>query len=357
MKALTLNIRRPDFKTAVWAIIIFLFMFGSLEGLLRTEFFQSYFERFVPSYGSRHRQLEIQLARLETFAQENGQIDCLMLGSSLVWLGFNPDQFEGVIFEETGQRINCLNFGVETLPAGAAGDLAQILVNKYQPKLLIYGTSARDYAPDLQSEDMKVIEDAGWVQYQLGSRSPWVWFQNYSYIYRYAKQLQLAIRFDTEGLREAQQELGNSEADTSGFLPKTRQAQEVHFLAAEKDAARLFHPYTIYEENLKGLEQILDLQASVRVLVVEMPVSDQYYGHFENDRDDYDRFVEAIVSLTAEKNVQLLRTSNLQLIPDEGWWDRSHMNLIGANIFSQWLAVQVIELTTDDSFGVSFETE
>jgi hypothetical protein len=246
--------------------------------------------------------------------------------------------------------------GIETLPAGAAGTLAQIVVNKYHPDLLIYGTSARDYAPNSKSEDMTVIVEGSWVRYQSGDHSPLLWLQNHSYIYRYAKQLQLVIRFNTDGLRESQQEFGVSIADASGFLPKTRPAQEVHFLAAEKDAANLFHPYTIYDENLEGLAQIIDLQKSTKIVIVEMPVSVDYYAYFENQELDYERFVEAIVSTTAPKNIPLIQTSNSQIIPDEGWWDRSHMNLVGANIFSEWLGEQILQFISKDTF-VTFESE
>ncbi len=345
MEQQTLKVNSLNGKTIGLTVIILLVMVGSLEGLLRVEYLQSYLNRFVPNYGSRHRQLEIQLARLDTFVDNNGQVDCIMFGSSLVWLGFNPPVFEETFLDVTGQNINCFNFGIETLPADAAGTLAQIIVKQYQPTYLIYGTSARDYAPNSESEDTTVILESSWVRYQMGDHSPISWLQNHSYIFKYAKQLQFAIRFDTDGLRNAQEEKGVSVADTSGFLPKTRPAQEVHFAAAEKDAARLFHPYTIYSENLEGLEQIIDLQNSVpHVLIVEMPVSDEYFGYFENGKDDYDRFVAAIVAITADKKIPLIQTSNTQIIPEEGFWDRSHMNLVGANIFTEWLAFQVVNI-------------
>jgi hypothetical protein len=35
--------------------------------------------------------------------------------------------------------------------------------------------------------------------------------------------------------------------------------------------------------------------------------------------------------------------ADIDQIPDEGWWDKTHMNLIGAGIYSRWLAKQVAE--------------
>jgi hypothetical protein len=64
--------------------------------------------------------------------------------------------------------LSCFNFGVDALTPVSAAYLAQILVDTYHPKLLIFGTDARDFAIDRQSEETTVIADMAWVQYRLG---------------------------------------------------------------------------------------------------------------------------------------------------------------------------------------------
>ena len=48
----------------------------------------TYFRASVqaPSYGVNHGQFELQLARLVAVVAQKGPVDCLFLGSSLVWL-------------------------------------------------------------------------------------------------------------------------------------------------------------------------------------------------------------------------------------------------------------------------------
>jgi hypothetical protein len=67
------------------------------------------------------------------------------LGSSLVGSGLDPETFSTRYEAVTGEPMECFNFGLGSLMASAAGPIAQILVDPYHPKLLIYGTNPRDY--------------------------------------------------------------------------------------------------------------------------------------------------------------------------------------------------------------------
>ncbi len=346
----TLQIKRPIGHTLSISLVMLLLMFAGLEAVLRVEFLQPRLIQLVPSLGSRHHQLELQLARLDYLVAREGPVDCIFLGSSLVWLGYDPDIFEEVVQQETGQKINCFNLGIEALPASAAGVLAPIIVAKYHPQLLIYGTSARDFAPGMADEETQVILDTPWVQQQAGNWTLRGWLYTNSYVFRYAVQINNFLKLDPASWRE----MAYSPQDLNGFLPKTRPPQEIHFQVAAKVAAQWFQPYQIKPENIQGLQQVIaQRNDSVQVIVVEMPVQQSYYDYFENGKEDYDRFADEVSHVLAAEGTPFLQTSPLSLIPDEGWWDRSHMNWTGANIFSEWLGHQIVQMMAADNLRFS----
>jgi hypothetical protein len=47
-----------------------------------------------------------------------------------------------------------------------------------------------------------------------------------------------------------------------------------------------------------------------------------------------------------------LETTRLDLIPDDGWADYSHLNSKGAVIFSKWLGKQLGKAVMDGQIGV-----
>jgi hypothetical protein len=344
MKSHTLKIKKPFGQTLTITLLILLVLFAALEFLLRADFVQPYLLRLIPSLGGKHLQLEEQLARLEHVAAFEGKVDCIFLGSSLVWLGFNPPTFEEVYKQETGEEIHCVNLGIETLPANAASDVAEVVMEKYQPWLLIYGTSARDYAISRDAEDSRVVWETPWLQYQLGHHTLRTGLVSNSYVIRYMKALGNFIKID----EDTWSSIRNNSPVSRGFLAKTTPAQPVHFEAAAQDAAQWFQPFHILPENLAGLAHIVGEQGEgTQVIVVEMPVNSQYFSYFSQGQVDYDRFATEVSTLLTTEGITFLRPLAVDLIPENGWWDRSHMNLQGADIFSQWMAEQIARLVAE----------
>lgn len=293
----------------------------------------------APSIGSRHRQFEIQLARLEMLTQREGPIECLFVGNSMVWLDLNPEAFSRAYKAETGEDITCFNFGVGTMPASGAGKIAQILVEDYQPQLLIFGTSARDYAIPEGAEDASVILDTPWVKYRTGKRSIQGWLFVNSYLYRYKEQLARLLKFDRSALTP---DYGINSHAQHGFDPKTDIAKEINIAASKKDARKWLYDYQIHPENITGLEQVVNQSKfDVQVFIVELPVLPAYYEGFQNGKKDYERFLEMVENILASSEISLWHTTDLNLIPEDGWWNYNHLNLKGANILSEWLGHQV----------------
>jgi hypothetical protein len=170
------------------------------------------------------------------------------------------------------------------------------------------------------------------------------WLYTNSYLLRYIRQLGRLLRLDEDTVGLIRRDSGVSR----GFLGKTTEAQDVHFAAAAKDAAQWLQPYGIRAENLDGLVQIAGQnEKGNQVIVIEMPVSQEYFDYFENGQEDYERFADQVGATLSSQGTVFLRTVPADLIPSEGWWDRSHMNLIGANIFSQWLAAKIVGLVAE----------
>lgn len=305
----------------------------------------------APSLGSRHRQFEVQVARLHRFAQVNDGVPCIVLGSSMVQQGFDPLAFQEAMNEAAGQPLTCFNFGVSALTAATAGVLAEILVADYQPRLLIYGTDPRDYATLPDDEDVRVILETTWVEQRTGRESLAGWLIDQTHLYRYNLSARKLLEDgDVRRLAELFEEDSPTPAARLGFdvdetvavglavppRPDRPSDREAYLF-------RLFEDYQIRPENRAGLETIAALaSAETQVMIVEMPVHRRYYQFFPSGLEDYNRFASFIESTAAGTEVLILRPADVELIPEDGWLDEvSHMNGIGAARFSRWLAEQI----------------
>ena len=82
---------------------------------------------------------------MQDYVKQHGDVDIIILGSSLVNTGIDPDVVAQTYFEQTGVHPRIFNFGVEGLTIAPNSINARILTNKYHPALLIYVTGMRDY--------------------------------------------------------------------------------------------------------------------------------------------------------------------------------------------------------------------
>ena len=85
----------------------------------------------LPDYGGEISQIDTQIARLERVYQNDGSIDCFIIGDSLVWLGVNPVAFSKAFELQTGKKLTCFNFGIVSMPAAEAANVAKILKERF----------------------------------------------------------------------------------------------------------------------------------------------------------------------------------------------------------------------------------
>lgn len=341
----SLHLKWPFGKTFGLSLIVLTLLVGVSEVIFRTDRFQSLLT--APKMGTLIEPGH-KLVQLEAATEQEGLINCLILGNSMVDVGFDPKAFAIEYKNRTGQDIRCFNFGIDGLTAASAGPLAHILVQDYRPSLLIYGTDARDYAISRDALETTVILDTPWIQHRQGNPSVEGWLWEHSYLYRYRSHIRNLLRFYFEETLRSHSIL-ETKITPYGFRPlKTVETNVTISPDPEDDSPQnnyyfgLLSNYEMREENLSGLEQIISQNGqNTQVIIVEMPVPSGYFYFFGNGKDDYQRFIDKVSHLAEAYNVLFWQTTTLQMIPDSGWRDYSHLNIEGAKIFSKRLGQQV----------------
>jgi hypothetical protein len=348
-----LKLAWPNLTTPLLTAGFVLLLFLVSEVAVRSHRFQSAVG--APSLGGRHHLFEMQVHYLNRLVRQSGRIDCLFLGNSMVWQGIDVQAFRQRYREMTGRDIICYNFGVDGLPASAAGHVAQMLVHDYEPRLLIYGTDARDYAVPADAPDAVVVNEMAWLRYRNGQFSPEGWVYDHVYLLRYRRILRDVARFDFWQVypREVEQLMAANSGSypdpavgtyvTTPPDPRVQEGPIAYYFG-------LLSNYALLSENLAGLETVLEQAPQTRVLVVEMPVPQTYMTFFGNGERDHQRFLFELTARAANHGVPFWSTTAKQLIPLDGWLDYSHLNATGAQVFSAWLGERIGQ--TADKWGL-----
>jgi hypothetical protein len=348
MKARTLQLHFPFGQTLLLVGMILLLFALAGEGITRTDTFQAKFAR--PTWGSRHIHLELQLDRLNHIVNQDGPVDCIFLGNSMVINGIDPITFANAYRNETGHDMRCFNFGVDGLSPVGASALAEILIEDYQPDLLVFGTDARDYAVGPEDGYARLVFETPWIQYRLGKISITGWLFDMSSLLRYRRPLRMLLRFD---LQRALWERDNpTQSNKYGYSEDPRISEFVN--EPPDPDSELTHVqyyfntlsnYKILPEHLNALEDIARLAdtTDTKVLILEMPIPSTYLYFFGDGVNDYQNFLDSVGNIAREYDLSFWTTTNENLIPNYGWADYSHLNTEGAKIFSEWLGEQVGE--------------
>lgn len=336
-------------STALLALLFLLVLFGSLEVVARQPEFQSRLS--YPRLGSRHSQLGPKYARLQALQREVGHVDCVAIGSSTMDQALDPVVFAAAYQAETGQPIHCFNFAIDAIAPSTSCYIAEILVEDFRPDLLIVGTDARDLTVAQTDRDVTVVAETPWVRYRSGQFDVRGWLMQTFYAYRYAWHFRQLLRGQLGDISRAEA----SPSVTLGQTPEESVDRGVTLRdPPHKDEglyayyhARLGN-YQILPENTAGLREILRLNSpQTRVILVEMPVPAGFFHFFRDPVADYNAFLTQVQQLADLDAVPFWKTTELNLIPDNGWFDFSHVNTVGADAFSQWLGHQVGRLSSE----------
>ncbi|MFO7679731.1 MAG: hypothetical protein R6X34_06740 [Chloroflexota bacterium] len=300
----------------------------------------------APSLGGEHTQFEQQWFRLQEYAVQRGGVECLFLGDSTVMTDFAPGPFTEAYRQETGEVVDCFNFGVGAVTAVGFAALSELLVQEYRPRLLLVGVQALSFTvPEAEQGSADLAANA-WVRYKLGNFNLEGWLYEHSYLYRHLGALGQLATFNVNPQEVMQSATGEVGGVQDGFYPMVGPGP---FDVAEVPDLAVDHPYLehyfavmggfqMLPENLAALERIMALDSpATQVIVVEMPVPETFYAFFANGSRDYEAFVAEVAGETAVNHIPFWRITDPSQLPASLWFNYNHLTADGAPIFSRWL--------------------
>ena len=295
------------------------------------------------SLGNYDYQFEIKWFLLQDYVKQNGGVDVILLGNSLVNTGLVPGRFEQTYYENTGSKLRVFNFGVEGLTITPISHIAEILVSTYHPALLIYVTDMRDYvAKNGLATDARFLSDP-WIRYRNGDFNGFGWLVDHSvalqdYLpYRNWMSAAFFERMSVYTTRLKNTTLDGYEPDQDvgkglDQPPNPDDPQDAVYFEILKD-------YQLAPSRLKDLQNILSLNSDGKtfILVVEMPVHPTFYD-YAGGAEVHRKFQETLRYLVKSQEGTFIPAEICSQIPLEGRSNRWHLNELGAPVFSSCLA-------------------
>lgn len=292
---------------------------------------------FAPSFGSTNPEFEAKIYSLDYLVRQNGSIDCILLGSSMTDNGIDPAGVEAAYYAQTGRKITCYNFGLVTLTGEAAGEVAEILVKRYHPQILIYGASPRDF-DDRYGELTRPMLSTAWFRLQRGEFSFSGWLMDTA---RTLQWFQVANQILDDHERRVIHSYSVA-MQTNGYIPSTARMDE-NF---DPGDFILLSGYQINPPDWQGYEKLVALAATeTHILINEMPVYPTFYPNYvEGGVAGYQAlFLQPVQALAAVAGADFLESQSAiaDQISFEGWADMRHFNAQGASVYAQWLGDQL----------------
>jgi hypothetical protein len=303
-----------------------------------------------------HTQLELQLNYLDKFVQENGAPDCFIFGSSQAFREVDTVAFAQAYQAAGGEKLTCYNFGVTGSQIWTTSILNKILIQKYQPRLVVIGTSFLDYTEGRENQIDERFNDSDWLKYQTGEFTLGGWLMDHSYAWRALTLLSYTAPYGLryqEALRENQK--WDAEIADSGFALSEKSINpnlpvETGFV---KNLQLEFGNFGVSERNLAALEEIIGFSqdTGAQVVIAEMVYHPALLelkddkGDPRLDKTEILAFINQVNArlqeIATRRNVRFLTFDPSVSLPQTGWYDLYHLNLAGAEIYSQWLGRQV----------------
>jgi hypothetical protein len=292
----------------------------------------------APSIQADNFLFEAKIYALERQVRQDGKLDCLFIGSSVSNSDIDPEIVERVYRERTGSSIHCYNLGIPALTLKNGTAIADAVITRFHPKVLIYALLPRDINDLTANADH--LETIDWITYNQGHPSFNGWLVNHSYGWRYF----LTWRY--------------------WLIPKNRikMAEDTLWLTSKgfQPAQGIREPYipnpTMTPERLRGawadvervqtMERFLALrEKGVTIVLVEGP------AYHEPDQSDAETwrvyqtdYLPTLLTILETNNIPFWRTEAISIqVPKPNWYDWLHLNSAGAKTFSEWLGEQMAD--------------
>jgi hypothetical protein len=326
----------------IWGVLAFIVLAAAFEVFSRSSLAEKIFP--LRSVGDYHTQFEIKWFKLEEYVQQNGGVDVILLGNSMVNTGIDADTLSARYEELTGQKMRVFNFGVEGLTVAPLSKIAKILEDQYHPGTIVLVTDIRDYSALNGLDTEEQFLDNDWLKFQLGANSFKGMVVNSSsavqrlMVYRNWSSFSFMNDLHTEKARNLLTTSSGYEADTQhsadiDAYPNPNDPQE-------KAIYEMFSNYTMDPGRIKDLQSIIALdQPETQVFVTGFPVYRTYYAYFSDAaRQDFDKNIVSIVENAGGIYIPVMDSN---LIPFKGRADNHHLNDQGAEVFSKLFAEEL----------------
>lgn len=333
----TLKLKLPPGKTLVLSLIVIFLLMITVEIFFHFQFIQDMLP--YPSIGSGHHRLDFKLALLDDLLKKEGRVDCLFLGGSDVNAAMNPDIFSQIYKNKLGEKIICFNFGIAGALPATSSILAEILVKKYHPQLLIYGFNPFSLSDKFRKQTKKLILKNPWCSYQLGNFNLEGWMAAHSLTYRYFLRFRTWLEQPTYSERLSKQKKQtspygfNKSNSSSPFKQDPEQKARYH---------RILSDFSLSQDELAGFEKMLRLSSKTRIVFAEIPVYPKFQFLMQKNPDTINKINRKIMERISDSKNLYIPASQLLTIPPEGFLNIGHMNNLGARIFSRSLAEKVV---------------
>lgn len=341
IKSSTFRVKKLSIWIPILAFLFILVICGLAEITIRwivvnTNYHES------PSKGFDRYILELKLNRLDNLVEDLGHVDVIFLGSSMVHRGMDPKVFQREIYTATNHTITAFNIGIPGIKSKDAASIARILVQKYKPKLIIYGVSVRDFDGQYEASG---ISDNPWVRYELGNFNLDGWLRDKSLAYQYYLVYRnwMMADFDVQ-IRERRY---YDRAITARGFFNSDDVLQVDPETWKESAIKSYEDYFLDSSYVNAVGVILQLQnQGTKIVIVEMPVQTEFIQYYPHQWKDQEQFIQAIQTVVSSFDSQFLPTTGVVTLPENGWYTKNHLNSIGANVFTRWLAHELMASTT-----------
>lgn len=265
-----------------------------------------------------------------------GRIDCFFIGDSVVGWGIVPGVFEQAYQQASGEPLRCFNFGIDTLTFKGSQNLAEILERRYHPRLIVIGVHFENFTT---SDSNKFDLETDWARTQLGRPTAEGVLESALVSYRYA-------------LTYAQTP---HDIENGRILSATLNPSGYRLIGDVDDASKLtkatnpafFRVIDTFDlEAYRGdLDAMLAADShGTRIVLVDMPAPLATTNAIRRHGGDYDGYLALLPAEAAAHGVAYIPAIPAGMLPSNAYQDPSHMNTIGGQVYSVWLAQEIAKI-------------
>jgi hypothetical protein len=343
---------RSLIASAVMGLLIFallsvlfegLFSWTRLDGALR-----------MRSMGNFHTQFEIKWFSLKDYVHENGGVDVILMGNSMVNTGIDPQILAEDYADQTGIELRIFNFGVEGLTVAPNSTLARLLVDEYHPAAIVFVTEMRDYTAANGVDIAEQLLSDAWLTMRLGGEASFRTrlIDRSTYIqhllpFRNWNRDDFPDTFLSSAGRFSDTTKAGYEPDL--FIDGTPWIQPD---PEDPEQQAIFAMLTDYSMDAGRLANLADLLAvtseGTQVVITELPLHPYYFVYFD-DPSAHEKYLEELIPFITGRGGVFLRPFKSALIPDSFRSDHYHLNYKGAVQYSAILADQLARLCLNEN--------